>query len=44
MTKRFIESDTFASLIPEIDKKAKKEKGSGRPPYWEMISGGLGNL
>ncbi|MEJ2774629.1 DUF1156 domain-containing protein [Sulfolobaceae archaeon RB850M] len=37
MTKRFIESDTFASLIPEIDKKAKKEKGPGRPPYWEMI-------
>ena len=37
MTKRFIESDTFASLILEIDKKAKKEKGPGRPPYWEMV-------
>ena len=31
MTKRFIESGTFASLILEIDKKAKKEKGPGRP-------------
>lgn len=26
MSKRFIESDTFASLIPKIDKKAKKEE------------------
>jgi putative DNA methylase len=37
MTKRFIESDTFASLIPSIDEEAAREKGSGRPPYWEMI-------
>ncbi|MEJ2771397.1 MULTISPECIES: DUF1156 domain-containing protein [unclassified Stygiolobus] len=37
MTKRFIESDTFAELIPLIDKEAAREKGPGRPPYWEMI-------
>ncbi|QXJ35003.1 DUF1156 domain-containing protein [Saccharolobus shibatae] len=32
-----IESENFARIIPEIDRKAAKEKGSGRPPYWEMI-------
>ena len=32
-----IESDTFGNLVPEIDKKAAKEKGPGRPAYWEMI-------
>ncbi|QXJ32015.1 DUF1156 domain-containing protein [Saccharolobus shibatae] len=32
-----IESENFARLIPEIDRKAAKEKGPGRPPYWEMI-------
>jgi len=32
-----IESDAFGSLVPEIDKKAAKEKGPGRPAYWEMI-------
>ncbi|MEM0104845.1 MAG: DUF1156 domain-containing protein [Candidatus Methanomethylicia archaeon] len=37
MDKRLIESDKFSSIIPEIDKKAAKEKGPGRPPYWEMI-------
>ncbi|MBB5254122.1 DUF1156 domain-containing protein [Sulfurisphaera ohwakuensis] len=37
MEKRLIESDKFSSLIPEIDKKAAKEKGPGRPVYWEMI-------
>jgi putative DNA methylase len=32
-----IESDAFGNLVPEIDKKAAKEKGPGRPAYWEMI-------
>jgi Adenine-specific DNA methylase containing a Zn-ribbon len=32
-----IESDAFGSLVPEIDENAAKEKGSGRPAYWEMI-------
>ncbi len=32
-----IESDTFGKLVPEVDKKAAKEKGPGRPAYWEMI-------
>jgi putative DNA methylase len=36
-TKTLIESDAFGSLVPEIDKKAAKEKGPGRPAYWEMI-------
>ena len=35
--KRLIETDAFAKVVPEIDKKAAKEKGPGRPPYWEMI-------
>jgi putative DNA methylase len=36
--RRLIESDTFGNLLPEIDEKAAKEKGSGgRPVYWEMI-------
>ncbi|PVU77480.1 DNA methyltransferase, partial [Acidianus hospitalis] len=35
--KRLIESDAFAELIPLIDKEAAREKGPGRPPYWEMI-------
>jgi len=35
--RRLIESDTFGNLVPEIDKKAAKEKGPGRPVYWEMI-------
>ena len=37
MDKRLIETDAFAKVVPEIDKKAAKEKGPGRPPYWEMI-------
>ncbi|BCU70065.1 DUF1156 domain-containing protein [Stygiolobus caldivivus] len=37
MQKRLIESDKFSSLIPEIDEKAVKEKGSGRPTYWGMV-------
>ena len=37
MDRRLIESDSFAKVVPEIDKKAAKEKGPGRPPYWEMI-------
>ncbi|MCI4396386.1 MAG: DUF1156 domain-containing protein, partial [Thermoprotei archaeon] len=32
-----IESEAFGKLVQEIDKKAAKEKGPGRPPYWEMI-------
>jgi putative DNA methylase len=32
-----IESDAFGNLVPEIDKKAAKEKGIGSPVYWEMI-------
>jgi putative DNA methylase len=35
--RRLIESDTFGNLVPEIDKKAAKEKGPGGPVYWEMI-------
>ncbi|BDB99619.1 DUF1156 domain-containing protein [Saccharolobus caldissimus] len=35
--RRLIESDTFANLVPEIDIKAAKEKGPGRPVYWDMI-------
>ncbi|WP_016730555.1 DUF1156 domain-containing protein [Saccharolobus islandicus] len=35
--RRLIESDTFGNLVPEIDKKAAKEKGPGRPVYWNMI-------
>lgn len=36
--RRLIESDTFGNLLPEIDKKAAKEKGSGgRPVYWKII-------
>ncbi|AWR95425.1 DUF1156 domain-containing protein [Acidianus brierleyi] len=35
--RRLIESDSFATLIPEIDKQAAREKGPGRPTYWEMI-------
>jgi putative DNA methylase len=33
-TKRtFITSDAFKNLVPEIDKKATREKGPGRPVY-----------
>jgi len=32
-----IESDAFGNLVPEIDKKAAREKGIGSPVYWEMI-------
>ena len=35
--RRLIESDAFGDLVPEIDKKAAREKGPGRPVYWEMI-------
>lgn len=35
--RRLIESDAFGDIVPEIDKKAEKEKGPGRPVYWEMI-------
>jgi Adenine-specific DNA methylase containing a Zn-ribbon len=35
--RRLIESDSFATLTPEIDKQAAREKGPGRPTYWEMI-------
>lgn len=38
MTQRkLIESENFTEIIPQIDKEAAREKGPGRPPYWEMI-------
>ena len=33
----FIESDAFGNLVPEINKKATRKKGPGRPVYYEMI-------
>ncbi|BCU70064.1 DUF1156 domain-containing protein [Stygiolobus caldivivus] len=37
MKKLFIESDNFSVIVPEIDRKAAKEKGPGRPPFWEIV-------
>ncbi|WP_286188979.1 DUF1156 domain-containing protein [Sulfolobus sp. S-194] len=37
MDNLFIESDSFSSIISEIDRKASKEKGPGRPPFWEIV-------
>ncbi|MDV3104677.1 DUF1156 domain-containing protein [Thermococcus waiotapuensis] len=35
MERRFIESPRFP--IWEVNEKSLKEKGPGRPPYWEMV-------
>ncbi|BCU70063.1 DUF1156 domain-containing protein [Stygiolobus caldivivus] len=37
MDRLFIQSDSFSLLLPEIDRKAAKEKGPARPSYWEMV-------
>ncbi|QXJ32016.1 DUF1156 domain-containing protein [Saccharolobus shibatae] len=37
MDKLLIETDDFSSIVSEIDRKAAKEKGPGRPSFWEMI-------
>ncbi|MEM0104846.1 MAG: DUF1156 domain-containing protein [Candidatus Methanomethylicia archaeon] len=36
MKRLFIENDNFSLIVPEIDRKAAKEKGPGRPPFWEI--------
>ncbi|BFH72983.1 DUF1156 domain-containing protein [Sulfurisphaera javensis] len=37
-SRRLIESDEFIEIVPEIDKRAKEEKGyRKRPKYWEII-------
>ncbi|QXJ35004.1 DUF1156 domain-containing protein [Saccharolobus shibatae] len=37
MDKLLIETDDFSSIVSKIDRKAAKEKGPGRPPFWEIV-------